>query len=129
MLEAQSQDALESARIAPLRPALAAVAAVVLIAGAMGGLWLLFHAMVPNYTASPPQAFPAPEVRPDQGDELKALTAGQKLRLAGYRWVDRDKQIVSIPIDRAMALEAGRGADGYKPITATPLPADGRQRQ
>lgn len=35
---------------------------------------------------------------------LETLKLDQKERINSYRWVDRDKQIVAIPIDQAMNL-------------------------
>ncbi len=39
-----------------------------------------------------------------QPEELNALTADQQETLNGYRWIDKKKQVVGIPIDRAMDL-------------------------
>lgn len=36
--------------------------------------------------------------------ELRELTLAQQAELNSYRWVDREKQRVSIPIEHAMAL-------------------------
>lgn len=40
--------------------------------------------------------------------ELHKLQAAQREQLAGYRWIDREKGVVAIPIEDAMRLEAGR---------------------
>ncbi len=40
--------------------------------------------------------------------ELRALQAEQRAQLAGYRWLDREKGVVAIPIEDAMRLEAER---------------------
>ncbi len=40
--------------------------------------------------------------------ELRKLQAAQQEQLAAYRWVDREKGIVAIPIGDAMRLEAER---------------------
>lgn len=46
--------------------------------------------------------------------ELSELVVGQQAELNSYRWVDREKQRVSIPIDRAIRryveIEAQRAA-------------------
>ncbi|WP_428938466.1 hypothetical protein [Fontivita pretiosa] len=36
--------------------------------------------------------------------ELVDLQADQRAKISSYRWVDRDKQVVAIPIDDAMKL-------------------------
>ena len=45
-------------------------------------------------------------------DESGARLAAQRLELQSYKWVDRDKGIVAIPIERAIDLIAARGAQG-----------------
>jgi hypothetical protein len=40
---------------------------------------------------------------------LRALRAAENAILEHYGWVDRDKGVVHIPIDRAMDLLAERG--------------------
>jgi hypothetical protein len=47
-------------------------------------------------------------------DALRRLTTEQEGNIHTWRWVDREKNIVAIPIDRAMELEAraGRRAHG-----------------
>ncbi len=82
----------------------------------MGGLWGLFSVEVPKGNPPAPATFPSPQLEADPAAELKRVEADQTGRLAGYRWVDRDKRIVAIPIDRAMAIEAARGADAFAPI-------------
>ncbi|HKQ59760.1 MAG TPA: hypothetical protein VJS92_00665 [Candidatus Polarisedimenticolaceae bacterium] len=37
-------------------------------------------------------------------EELERVRAEQLERLAGYRWVDRSKGVVAIPVDRAIEL-------------------------
>jgi hypothetical protein len=39
-----------------------------------------------------------------KSDDLTAATAQQKAALHSYRWIDRQKGIVGIPIERAMDL-------------------------
>ena len=47
--------------------------------------------------------------------ELNTLISGQQEMLNSYRWIDKDKQIAGIPIDRAMELVA------REPFTASPV--------
>ena len=67
-----------------------------------------------NQVALSPLSFirePTPEphllVRP--GIELKAMRADEDLILNSYDWVDKEKGLVRIPIDRAMEIIAQRG--------------------
>jgi hypothetical protein len=54
--------------------------------------------------------------------ELASAIADQEAKLADYRWIDQQKQLVGIPIDRAMRLvvddlAAGRDPVRYAPVT------------
>ncbi len=61
-------------------------------------------------------------------EELAAARADQEQQLSGYRWVDRERGVVAIPIERAMELVArelpSRGAaPAPAPAPAPPAPA------
>ena len=62
---------------------------------------------------SPPtpedQSPPPPRLQVSPRTDLAKLRAAEEKELQTYRWVDREKKIVSIPIDRAMELIAERG--------------------
>jgi hypothetical protein len=97
---------------------LIALGILVSLAASIGILLAVFRWQVPNDEPNVPRTFPAPRVLADEAGELKQLLAEQRKQLESYGWVDRDKQIISIPIERAMALVAAR-ADGYAPIITT----------
>jgi len=48
---------------------------------------------------------------------LDALRLEQEVQLSEYRWVDRDQNVVAIPIERAMELVASEMGDA--PISAS----------
>lgn len=52
---------------------------------------------------------PEPRLSVNPGKELAALRAEENKLLDSYEWVDRDKGIVRIPIDRAVEILAKRG--------------------
>lgn len=54
--------------------------------------------------------------------ELMELRAGQQHNLTTYGWVDRDKGIVRIPIDRAIELTVQELASGAAPSAAPKAP-------
>ncbi len=61
------------------------------------------------------------EISPEPA-ELASAIADQKAKLADYRWVDQQKELVGIPIDRAMQLvvddlAADRDPVRYAPVT------------
>ena len=55
-----------------------------------------------------PTAMPSPALQPDPSRDLVALRAEKRALLDGYAWIDRDKGVVRIPIERAMALLIAR---------------------
>jgi len=118
----QPHDSLESPLL-PGAPFILLVAGVLaFLAVSIGGLWGIFVAAVPNRTPVPAQEVPKPRLLANPPAELNAVLSAQRATLSGYRWVDRDKGIVSIPIDRAMQIIAARGSDAYAPIPGAPPP-------
>jgi len=55
------------------------------------------------------QAFPQPRLEENERTELRKFIEDEDTKLATYNWVDKDKGIVQIPIDRAMDLVVQRG--------------------
>jgi hypothetical protein len=116
--------------------AVAAIAGglVVFLAASLGLLWLFYHAQTAGLGVIRPAPFPAPGVVTDTAATLHALQKGQRERLHGYAWVDRDRQIVHVPIERVMATIAAKGAEAYGPVvpaepvaaSAGPAGEDGR---
>jgi len=55
------------------------------------------------------QTFPQPRLEENERTELRSFIEDQDRKLATYGWVDKDRGIVRIPIDRAMELIVQRG--------------------
>lgn len=55
------------------------------------------------------QAFPEPRLEESERRQLRQIIEGEDRKLATYNWVDKDKGVVQIPIDRAMDLLIQRG--------------------
>jgi hypothetical protein len=55
------------------------------------------------------QAFPEPRLETSERTQLRTFIEDQDSKLATYNWVDKDKGVVQIPIDRAMDLIVQRG--------------------
>jgi hypothetical protein len=91
-------------------------ASIVLVVAAVGGLDVVYRAYVPNPAPPPPQTFPQPRVQPNESAELQRLLSEQRAQLSGYAWADRDKNLVKIPIERAMQLIVRKGAQAYDPL-------------
>jgi hypothetical protein len=108
-----------------LRPVLlGAIAAVVLMLGAIWGLNAVYDWQVPNRTLPAPEQFPSPRVQTHQAEELKDLLSAQRRQLTGYEWADQNKTLVRIPIERAMEIIAQRAGEAYAPLLPGPATAD-----
>jgi hypothetical protein len=55
------------------------------------------------------QSFPQPRLEENERTQLREFVEDQDRKLATYDWLDKDKGIARIPIDRAMELIAQRG--------------------
>jgi hypothetical protein len=93
---------------------------VVLIAVAAGSMRVLFDYFLAREMRHSPAANPLaaaegerlppqPRLLPQPSEQLRALRAREDEMLSTYDWVDRDKRVVRIPIERAMELIAQRG--------------------
>jgi hypothetical protein len=114
--EAHIRDQLEQPGVGTARVVLIAVGLMVFLFASVACLALIYRSVVPPQPLRPPQTFPEPRIGVDQPGELQKYLSAQRQRLEGYRWVDKKKSLISIPIERAMQIIAARGADAYKPI-------------
>jgi len=64
---------------------------------------------------------PEPRLQPSPTADLQTLRAGENAMLNQYRWIDRSKGIVAIPISRAIELLAERGIPPQKTPAAIVL--------
>lgn len=62
-----------------------------------------------NITHEDTQSFPQPRLEESERAQLRQFIEDQDRKLAIYNWVDKDKGVVQIPIDRAMDLIVERG--------------------
>jgi hypothetical protein len=65
---------------------------------------------------------PAPRLQVAPKADLDRLHATENRQLTTFGWVDRDKQIVRIPIEQAMKLIGDRGLKGWP--SAVPKSSD-----
>lgn len=95
------------------------IAIIVFLAGALIclGVWVLLRSLQvrerARETAAPRSAtataFPSPQLEPQPGLELATVRAEEDARLHSYGWIEKDKGLVHIPIERAMDLIVARG--------------------
>ncbi len=67
---------------------------------------------------------PEPQIAADLPRQLKELRAENEETLSSYEWLDREKQVARIPIDRAIELLAEKGLLSAEPAVAEPNKAD-----
>jgi hypothetical protein len=77
-------------------------------------------------TREDPKTFPQPRLEVNERTELRSFIEDQDRQLATYDWVDKNKGIVRIPIDRAMELIAKRGLPVH-PEGASSAPSSAAQ--
>ena len=58
---------------------------------------------------------PEPRIQSNPRQDLNGFQANEQADLANYRWVDRSKGIVSMPIEQAIQIVARRGVPPSKP--------------
>jgi hypothetical protein len=58
-------------------------------------------------------------------EELAKLRAGQQEQLSAYRWVDRDRRVVALPIERAIELTVRDQGRNPEVGAALPSPTPG----
>jgi hypothetical protein len=85
-----------------------AMAVVIALAGAWG--LIVSFGGTPRAAAVRPAPVPAPALEPQPLADRRAYEAKQTQALREYAWIDRDKGIVRIPIDAAMAALSKRAA-------------------
>ena len=80
------------------------------------------------------RSFPGPKLQPNPSQDYANFRSVQDGELKGYSWVDQDKALIHVPIERAMDYVAARGALAFDPLepnpgqTPPPTPSDGQSR-
>jgi hypothetical protein len=88
--------------------------------------------------ANPPRVFPLaipqderlppePRLQTNPKQELIDMRAAEEEILTGYRWVDRNNNIVRIPVADAMKLTLQRGLPSRQPAPAAAAPTQATQ--
>jgi len=99
---------------------LALLAAILVVGGVIifVAVWILMHVLESHQRAeknavvaalSRTELFPPPRLQTQPTEDLAKMRARDNAELNSYGWIDRRKEIVRIPIDRAMQLIVERG--------------------
>jgi hypothetical protein len=94
----------------------AAIGSLLLLAGAIAGLLLIYQIAIPVKAPPPPQTFAQPRVDTQETEELHRLVAAQRKRLETWAWANAPHTLAQIPIERAMRLLAQQGVKAYAPL-------------
>ena len=74
------------------------------------GVFRFFQSAAPEAKiVDPTKVFPQPQLQTTPVLDLKAVREAEEQTLASYGWVDREKGVVRIPIDRAIDLLVAKG--------------------
>jgi hypothetical protein len=99
----------------------------VFVAVSLVGLRAYYAWDVHGPVVTPPRPFAPPRLQADPVDDLRRFETEQHGQLRGYAWVDRDRGLIRIPIERAMDLIAARGPDAYAPLDPPAAPSPIRE--
>ncbi len=118
-MEAKERDGLSPPGVQISRVLVAVGGIIVLLAGSLAAMIGFYSWQTPSRVFTPPREFPAPRLFTGETKELDATRAAQQKRLEGERQGDK---VVSIPIEQAMQIIAGRGTKAFDPIGEQPAP-------
>lgn len=129
----------------PARIALFGVALAVIIVSVLFITYALFQRFQAGETRARPlpsplsysqEPTPEPRLEVNPGVELKTMRAEEDEILKSYDWIDRDRGIVRMPIDRAIEVLAEKGLpvraaqkDEPTPARAKTSPAGGKEKE
>jgi hypothetical protein len=101
------RDAHENYAIAARRLHWIALVLVVVLAGTVIGMYILWRALVPAVRPMPDVSMGStPHLQVRAPAELAAARRSDAQRLGQYAWIDRDAGVARIPVARAMVLLA-----------------------
>jgi len=103
-----------------LKPVMiAAVGFVVLVGFSIVAARVFYDWNIHSSVTAPPKVFPAPQLQTNDAADLKDFMTRQHGQLDAYGWIDRDRGVIRIPVDRAMGIVAAKGGAGFGPVGQT----------
>ncbi len=106
------------------------VAVTLVVMGLMWGIAVLFKGSLAGKDPAPPalaeareaRVPPGPNLQPNPSADLAAFRAAEDAELATWAWVDREKAVARVPVERALEIVARRGLPARPPMPP-PAPA------
>jgi hypothetical protein len=108
------------------------LAVTLVVMGLMWGVTVLFKGSRARKDPAPPalaeareaRVPPGPNLQPNPSADLAAFRAAEQTELATWAWVDREKAVARVPVERALEIVASRGLPAPPPM---PPPAPARE--
>jgi hypothetical protein len=108
------------------------VAVTLVVMGLMWGVTALFKGSLTRKDPAPPalaeareaRVPPAPNLQPNPTAELAAFRAAEDAELATWAWVDREKSVARVPVERALEIVTARGLPAPPPMPPPAPPAE-----
>ncbi|MGZ5428756.1 MAG: hypothetical protein ACXWFS_07090 [Thermoanaerobaculia bacterium] len=106
------------------------VAVTLVVMGLMWGVAVLFKGSLARKDPPPPalaeareaRVPPGPNLQPNPSADLAAFRSAEEAELATWAWVDREKAVARVPVERALEIVAARGLPAPPPMPP-PAPA------
>ncbi len=99
------------------RPVLyVAIGFLMFVGVCLAGIFYYYSDVVGARKAPKPGPFPAPQLQRTPLADLEKVQKSQEEQLNGYAWVDKDRGIVRVPIERAMQIVASKGEAAFGPL-------------
>jgi hypothetical protein len=105
-------------------------AVTLVVMGLMWGVAVLFKGTLTREDPAPPalaeareaRVPPGPNLQPNPSADLAAFRAAEEAELATWAWVDKEKGVARVPVERALEIVASRGLPAPPPMPP-PAPA------
>jgi hypothetical protein len=106
------------------------VAVTLVVMGLMWGVAVLFKGSLARKDPPPPalaeareaRVPPGPNLQPNPSADLAAFRAAEEAELATWAWVDKERAVARVPVERALEIVARRGLPAPPPMPP-PAPA------
>jgi hypothetical protein len=107
-------------------------AVTLVVMGLMWGVAVLFKGSLARRDPAPPalaeareaRVPPGPNLQPNPTAELAAFRVAEEAELKTWAWVDREKAVARVPVERALEIVASRGLPAPPPMPPPVPPAE-----